>query len=137
MGKIANWLLAVIAVLLSIMAVAFVGPAVETRFFPVYSRFVVVTAEDHEGGTLATFRFTKYRQCDARGWAWFIGEFGAVSRQVEVKPAEGIRQDRPLGASVSSPYVIAAAPDDVRNRMHAEIYSRCHGLWLTRSVVYP
>lgn len=129
--------LTIIAAVSMTMLAFYVGPTVETRLFPVYSRFDVVTTEPVEGGTLATFRFVKYRDCDARGWAWYIGEFGAVSRQIEVVPSQEISRARPLGEGITSPYIIAAEPDDVRTQMHAEIYSDCGMPWYTRSVVYP
>jgi hypothetical protein len=136
MDRVSRVLTIIITVLLSTMLFMWVGPAAETRFFPVYSKFTVVEAIEVEGGTMARFRFTKYRECYARGWAWFIGDFGAISRQVEVRPIDE-PIIRPLGDAVSNPYFIAATPDQVRDQMHAEIFSRCHLLWLTRSVVYP
>lgn len=126
-----------IVVMVSVMLVLWVGPAAETRFFPVYSRFEVVSAEPAEGGTIATFKFTKYRDCEARGWAWYVGEFGALARHVEVRHVNGISPRRKLGEGVTSPYLIAAEPDQVRNEMHAEVLSFCHPLWLSRSVVRP
>ncbi len=137
MDRTARSLIALITVLLSTMLFLWTGPAIETRFFPVYSHFEVVTADKAEGGTIATFKFTKYRDCEARGWAWYVGEFGAVARQVEVRPVKDISVRRPVGPSISAPYLIAAEPDQVRDQMQAEILSYCHPLWLTRSVVRP
>lgn len=137
MDRTSRILGSMIVVMISVMLVLWVGPAAETRFFPVYSRFEVVTAEKSPDGTIATFKFTKYRDCEARGWAWYVGEFGALSRQVEVKHVNGISTRRKLGEGITSPYLIAAEPDQVRNEMHAEILSRCHPLWLSRSVVRP
>lgn len=137
MDRTARILGSLIVVMVSVMLLLWVGPAVETRFFPVYSRFEVVTAAPAEGGTIATFKFTKYRDCEARGWAWYIGEFGAISRQVEVKPVKETSPMRKIGERVSSPHLIAAEPEQVRDEMHAEILSYCHPFWLTRSVVRP
>lgn len=137
MDKTSRILGSLIVVMVSVMLVLWVGPAAETRFFPVYSRFDVVSAEPAEGGTIATFKFTKYRDCEARGWAWYIGEFGALARQVEIKNVQGVSKRRKLGPTTSLPYLIAAEPDQVRSEMHAEILSYCHPLWLSRSVVRP
>lgn len=137
MDRTARILGSLIVVMVSIMLLLWVGPAVETRFFPVYSRFQVVSAEPVEGGTVATFRFTKYRDCEARGWAWYIGEFGALARQVEINRVNGTSARRKPGLTVSSPYFIAATPDQVRNDMQAEILSYCHPFWPSRSVVRP
>lgn len=137
MDRTSRILGSMIVVMISVMLVLWVGPAAETRFFPVYSRFEVVTAEKSPEGTIATFKFTKYRDCEARGWAWYVGEFGAVSRQVEVKPVDGSVPSRKVGPNVSSKHLIAADPQQVRDDMYAEIYTRCHPFWLTRSVVRP
>ncbi len=137
MGKTPRILVTFIVVLMAVMLCLWTGPAIETRFFPVYSRFEVLTADKTEGGTIATFKFTKYRDCEARGWAWYVGEFGAVARQVEARPVKDISARRPVGVSVSAPYLIDAEPDQVRGEMQAEILSYCHPFWLTRSVVRP
>lgn len=44
-----------------------IGPLVEARLFPVYSKFVIVSAENVTEGVLVTFRFTKWRNCDPPG----------------------------------------------------------------------
>lgn len=137
MGKISRALHLFIVLLMSIMLTAWVGPALETRFFPVYSRFDILTMEKNEAGVAVVFKYVKYRDCAPRGWAWYVGEFGAVSRQVEVKPVNGVPPSRAVGPNISSKHLIAAEPQQVRDDMYAEIYTRCHPFWLTRSVVRP
>lgn len=122
------------------MALFILGPVVETKFFPVYSKFEIVSVEPYgKGQSLATFRFTKYRQCDPQGFAWYSGELGAAFRQLTVKmqaPTDN-PAPRPLGLQETSPYIIDATPDQIRRAVFAEIYNRCHPLWTTRSEIYP
>lgn len=114
-----------------------VGPAVETRFFPVYSRFELLSAEETDGGTVAQFRYEKKRQCPAQGFAWYVGELGAASRQVLVRPTERPNAPRGLGIHVTTPYLIDAEMRQVQGGMRAEIFSRCHPFWVTRTEIYP
>ena len=114
-----------------------VGPAIETRFFPVYSRFELVEATETEGGTIARFQYEKLRECPAQGFAWYIGELGAASRQVPVTPVKRINQPRSVGVHVTTPYLIEAELRQVKGGMRAEIFSRCHPFWTTRTEIYP
>lgn len=114
-----------------------VGPAIETRFFPVYSRFELVAAEENGEGTLAQFRYTKLRECPAQGFAWYIGELGAANRQVPVKPTTRLNAPRSVGEHVTSPYLIEAELRQVKGGMRAEIFNRCHPFWVTRTEIYP
>ena len=115
-----------------------VGPAIETRFFPVHGHFELVSVAAKDGNTVGQFKYEKRRECPAQGFAWFAGEFGATSRQVEVMPAERRSSVQPLGTHVTVPYVfVGTTPDQVRSSMRAEIYNRCHPFWLTRTEIYP
>lgn len=115
-----------------------VGPTIETRFFPVYSRFELVSVQSVDGKTVGQFQYEKRRQCPAQGFAWFAGEFGATSRQVEVMPTEQRAASQPLGMHTTVPYVfVGTSPDQVRSSMRAEIYNRCHPFWITRTEIYP
>lgn len=90
-----------------------------------------------EGQSRAVFRFTKLRQCDPQGSAWFAGEMGKAFRQLPMTIQGGGTSLRPLGEQLTSPYIIDAPPEVVRGAVFAEIYSRCWPLWTTRSVIYP
>ncbi|WP_185983169.1 hypothetical protein [Aureimonas mangrovi] len=60
--------LAIIAAVTVAMLAYLIGPAAETQFFPVYSRFTIESIAPSGEGSLVSFRFTKNRDCDARGW---------------------------------------------------------------------
>lgn len=120
------------------MGLFVVGPVVETKLFPVYSKFALVSVEPFgDGQSRAVFEFTKHRQCEPQGSAWFAGEFGAAFRQLPMRIDGRIAGTRPLGRQLTSPYIIDALPELVRDGVFAEIYSRCHPFWLTRSAIYP
>lgn len=119
-----------------VMVAFMVGPAVETRFFPVYSRFELLSAEPGQGGTVAQFRYTKLRECPAQGFAWYVGELGAGSRQFTVKPTQRLNTPRSVGDHITSPYLMDLDLGQVRS-MRAEVFNRCHPFWVTRTEIYP
>lgn len=134
------WVLNVTLIIVTILAVFAVGPEIETRLFPVYSKFKLVDATAlPDGNTRAVFQFTKFRNCDLQGFAFFNGELGAAFSQVTTR-AQGAPElrARPLGTQISSPYVFKeVTPEELATTVFAEIYSHCHALWITRSKVYP
>ena len=134
-----NFGLTTSAVAVLVMGVYTIGPWLETKFLPVYSRFEIMQIEPYgEGQTRAIFKFTKYRQCEPQGFAWYTGELGAAFRQLRVKvESTGSVPSRPLGVQMTSPYVIDATPAQVKDATFAEIFSTCHPFWTTRSVIYP
>lgn len=117
-----------------------VGPFLETTFWPVYSKFEIVEAEEVEGGTMATFSYTKYRDCEPRGAEWFIGVIGVTQRQVkiEVQGRGVIRPSVAPGRHMTSPYLIDISKQELEQNLYAELYSRCPWIpWVTRTVIYP
>jgi len=123
------------------LGVVSVGPWVETTYFPVYSSFEIVSIEasgDHQ--SRAVFKFTKYRECESAGFAWFQGELNTPLRPLEVRvvrdPGDPVTV-RPLGEQLSSPYLLDVTLDRIENVTFAEVFSRCHPFWLTRSIIYP
>ena len=134
-----NFALSSCGALVLMMGIFTIGPEIETRFWPVYSKFEIVSIEPYgKDQSLATFRYNKLRQCAPQGFAWYAGELGGAFRQLTVKtetPTTGTV--RPLGLQLSSPYVIDAKPETIRSAVFAELYSRCWPLWTTRSVIYP
>ncbi len=130
---ILGFLFTIVVVMVGFM----VGPAVETRFFPVYSRFELIAVQESEGGTIAQFRYWKLRECPAQGFSWYVGELGAANRQVPVTPTTKLNAPRSVGEHITTPYLIEAEPRQVKGGMRAEIWNRCHPFWLTRTEIYP
>lgn len=139
--RLLNFGLITSAVTILLIGFFVIGPWLETKWFPVYSKFQIIKAEkysDHE--SLVTFRFTKLRQCDPQGSAWFFGEVGAAYRQIRIiiqRPAGVDSVIRPVGTHISNPYLMDITVEELANATFAEIYNRCHPFWLTRSVIFP
>lgn len=130
-----------------ILAVVFgwaVAPTVETKFFPVYSKFTVKTALQTPEGVLATFDFVKNRECQSKGLTWYLGEVGA-STAVNVEAPEGVRSPRPIGPNTTSPYLIEGITlADLETNVIAQLRNQCSdnwfGIqlpWFSVSDVYP
>lgn len=131
--------------LLSLILTYLIAPVVETQFFPVYSKFKAVTAEQTKDGVLATFEFTKYRNCDPMGLMWYLGEVGP-STSINTSAPEGVRTPRPLGPSVSSPYLLEGITTvDLKGNVIAQLRNQCYFLnikwlplpWVSVSNIYP
>jgi len=123
-----------------LIAVFVLGPELETRFFPVYSKFEIERIRPIDAtSSEVVFRYTKYRECAPQGFSWYMGEPGAAFRQMKVIPSDPDESPpiRPLGKNLSVPYVIDATPDQIRDRTFGEIFNRCHFAWSSRSVIYP
>lgn len=118
------------------------APFVETRMFPVYSKFHVLTAVQTPDGVVASFDFEKYRECEPKGLTWFLGEIG-ISTAVTTSAPEGTRGPRPLGRNVSSPYLLEGITlEDLDTQVIAQLRNQCSifGVqlpWVTVSDVYP
>lgn len=128
------------AIALAAGAVLMLGPSLETRFFPVYSKFEIVKIDETpSGGSRVIFRYYKLRSCAPAGFMWFIGEPGGAFRQIDILSARppGVRVNRPIGENTSVPYEIDVPPNELLTRGFATIYNNCHPLWITRSVIYP
>lgn len=118
------------------------APFVETRMFPVYSKFHILEATQTPDGVVASFEFEKFRECEPKGLTWFLGEIG-ISTAVTTSAPEGTRGPRPLGRNVSSPYLLEGVTiDDLNTQVIAQLRNQCSifGIqlpWTTISDVYP
>lgn len=133
-----NFVLSSVAALVLYMGVFTIAPYLETKFWPAYSRFDIVSVEPYgDGQSKVVFKYTKHRQCEPQGFSWFSGELGAAFRQISIRSLNGPMPPRALGANVSNAYVVDVKPAVLVNGTFAEIYSRCHPFWTTRSEIYP
>jgi len=133
-----NFILSSVAALVLYMGVFTIGPYVETKLFPAYSKFQLASVEPYgDGQSRVVFGYTKYRQCEPQGFSWFAGELGASYRQLAFRAEGDPGPARPLGANITRHYIIDVRPDVLRDGVFAEIYSRCHPFWVTRSEIYP
>lgn len=131
------WLLLAIAFTPFVLTV---GPAIETRFFPVFTKFEIASvSETADGGSLVVVKFTKARYCEPAGYAWFMGRRDAGQfSEIEVRSVTmGNSVGRPVGSQTSAPFEVAAKPEDL-NHVFVNVFSRCpFQPWITKSEVYP
>ena len=139
--KLLNFGLSTSAVAVLLVAFYTFAPWLETRWMPVYSKFKVISIERvSDTQSRVVFRFEKLRQCEPQGSAWLFGEPGAAFRQlrITIERPHGIDSIiRPVGVHVSNPYLMDTSVEQIASATFAEIYSRCHPFWLTRSEIYP
>lgn len=136
-NRVRDGILGFLLLTVLIMVAGTVGPAIETRFFPVYSKFALVSASEKDGGTVAQFRYEKLRECPAQGFSWYVGELGAASRQVVVEPIKPLNRPRSVGEHVTTPYLMDVDIRHLVDGMRAEIFNRCHPFWISRTEIYP
>lgn len=127
-----------LTVMVGILAIWTLGPILETKYFPVYSKFKVLSVKEVDEGLEFMVRFTKFRNCDPQGYAWYVGDFSTGVHQI---PARGLAPvgtiHRPLGTQNAGPFLLRNIQlIDIPN-LYAEIYHHCHPLWITRTVIYP
>lgn len=133
-----NAALTIAMVFLCVIAVQTLGPVIEAKFFPVYSKFEVHRIERTEQGSRVVFAYTKLRQCHPVSFNWFIGEPGGAFRQVTVETSNvNFVSSRAIGKHISVPFYIDLAPEAITNHSYAQLSARCHPFWITHSVIYP
>ncbi len=124
---------------LALLAIGYFGPMLETRFYPVFSKFKIISIVDIPGEDAATLSIEGYklRDCIPQGYAWYSGDFGTYLRQLNV--AGNARNQAPmipLGKFYST-FKVEGLRESTAPKLYAETFSRCWPFWVTRSVVYP
>lgn len=134
-----NFMLSSVAAMVLYMGVATIGPYLESKVWPAYSRFTIESIEPYgENQSRVVFSYWKYRMCEPQGFAWFAGDLGLSYRQLTMRSdATRATPPRPLGYNLSQPYIVDVEPNALRDGTFAEIYSRCHPFWVSRSSIYP
>lgn len=131
------WLMLVL--ILTPLAFA-LGPAVETKYFPVFRQFKLVSIERIEPGlSRVVVSFDKVRECEPAGFAWYQGaRHGNQFSEIAVRTVTmGNTVGRPVGQQLSAPFEVAANPEDLGN-IFVNVFSRCpFQPWVTKSEVYP
>lgn len=133
-----NWVLNISLAMAGVIFIWVVMPVVETKWNPVYSKFKVLSIKNNgAGGSLVEVEYQKFRDCFPQGYAWYQGDFGKYTRQVDVTST------RPVGSPnlpVGKHHVtldVKITPEEFASGITAETFSRCHPLWVTRSVIFP
>ena len=118
------------------------GPSLETRYFPPVSKLRILSmADDGEGRTVIRAEFTKVRDCEYLGIAWFHGEPEGTFERVTVvlmrEDGDTSSPNRPEGTQRAGPWIIGIPPDELVGNSFARLHHRCHGFWLTTTDFWP
>lgn len=119
------------------------GPQIETRYFPVVSKLKILRLQaDIDGNSIVQAEFTKIRNCEYLGLAWFRGKNGGFG--FERVPVEIMRQDndrsspdRPVGTQRAGPWIVHMTPEDLMANSFARLSHKCHGFWVSTTDFYP
>ena len=119
-----------------------VGPALETRFFPVLGTMRILSVEPLTPHTsLVRTEFVKLRGCEYMGIAWYYGPEAGVFERVSMVPIrdpdDTSAPNRAVGAQRAGPWRVAMPAADVRTKSFVQVYHRCHPFWTTMSRFYP
>jgi len=149
MGPVGRWVVFGIKVLCAavILAAAFftvltVGPAIETRFFPVVSKLKITQVRaDDDGNSVVYANYSKIRPCEYVGLAWYhgdpAGDFERISVVLLRKDGDTSSPNRPLGTQKAGPWIVGISPDELKGNSFARLSHRCNPLWLTTTDFYP
>lgn len=126
----------------TVFSVYTVGPAIETRFWPAVSKLLIVNlSEDDHGNSVVMAQFTKIRDCEYLGIAWFRGMPEGGFERVPVtllrKPGDTSSPNRPTGTQKAGPWIVAMSPDQLRVNSFARLTHRCHPFWITTTEFWP
>lgn len=137
--KLVSFILTLLFSMVVIVLFFSLGPLAEGRLFPVYSHFTIVEMTPTDEGVKVTFRFTKFRNCDPMGYQWYADDTDGLGPGVKVLNIKRLAppNPKPLGTQMSSPIVIEGITPLELPNVRASIFSRCHPLWVTETVVRP
>ena len=127
----------------ALFAIFIVGPAVETRWFPVVSKLRVtkVLAGDEPGTSVVYAEFTKLRNCEYVGISWFRGvpdgEFERVPVILLRKDGDTSSPNRPLCVQKSGPWVVGVPPEELRQNSFARLSHKCFPFWTSTTDFWP
>ena len=118
----------------------YVGPDIESRMAPVVERLTITRVIPINGQTAYVHaEFRKNRPCDLIGTAWYrvlpTGGMERVGLDTRITPAPLV-VSRPVGINRVGPWLVGMNAGEIVGESYAEMYHRCHPMWITRSVLY-
>jgi hypothetical protein len=119
-----------------------VGPAIESRWFPVLSKMQVLELQSLTDQTSAVrAEFTKLRNCEYLGIAWYHGsqqkDFERISMVPIRDPDDTSSANRPVGTQRAGPWRLTMPADEVLRNSFVQAFHRCHPFWTTVTDFYP
>lgn len=119
-----------------------IGPALETRLFPVVGKLTIerMVAVDPTTTNVSAY-FNKIRNCEYLGIAWYRGTradgFERVPMIVMRQDGDDSSPNRPVGAQRSGPWQVSIPMDEIRVNSFVELKHQCHPFWPTTTEFYP
>ena len=134
--------LGTITVLTILYSFFMVGPAIETKWFPVLSKMQVLEVQPLTDQTSAVrAEFTKLRNCEYLGIAWYHGsqqkDFDRISMVPIRDPDDTSSPNRPVGTQRAGPWRLTMPAGEVRQNSFVQAFHRCHPFWTTVTDFYP
>lgn len=126
----------------TILTVYTVGPGIETYFFPVVSKLTIEKMEAiDDGSATVDAYFTKLRNCEYIGIAWYRGQrdggFARVPLVLTRAPGDDSSPNRPVGAQRSGPWLVSMPVSEIKANSFVELKHQCHPFWVTTTEFYP
>lgn len=119
-----------------------IGPAIETRFFPVVGKLVIERMEAIDANTTRVYAYyDKLRGCTYVGIAWFRGQrsdgFERVPLILQRQAGDDSSPNRPVGAQRSGPWIVSVPIDEIETNSFVQLTHVCHPFWPTTTEFYP
>jgi hypothetical protein len=131
-----------IGLLCGIYSFFMLGPEVETLYRPVLSKLIITEVEEVTPETsMVRAEFTKLRNCEYMGIAWYRGTeanyFDRVSMTPVKDPDDTSSPNRPVGTQSAGPWRLTMKAEEVRKNSFVQVFHRCHPFWTTMTRFYP
>lgn len=132
----------VITLFMTLYAIFLLGPWLEMRYWPVLSKLEILRIEPQSPLHADMYvQFTKERDCQYIGMAWFKGLRSGGFERVLVIPMRDPKDtgspNRPLGTQRAGPWRISMLAEEVKTNSFANIFHQCHPFWITHTKFYP
>lgn len=136
------WFLYGLSTMFAVVTVLLLAPYLETRYWPVLGKMHIDSMEAiNSQQTKVYATFTKVRNCDYLGLAWFHGTretgFQRVMLQLFRDPKDISSPNRPLGTQNTGPWIVSIPIHDIEKNSFVEAYHQCTPFWVTRTEFYP
>jgi hypothetical protein len=120
-----------------------VGPAIETRFFPVVGKLSILshTTDPETGATTIMAAFTKLRSCEYVGISWTHvlpdGKQERVPIVLGRREGDTSSPNRPVGSTSAGPWTLPLSWDEIQDHSFALLYHKCAPFWTSTTQFFP